>query len=282
MMSIDPHRSASRAMDAHFAGRIGPADEAALRAHLPDCAPCRARYDRHALLARLTPGAPGASRRLARGLGLPTERSAPGWWLPRRWPRSLPRAWKLALPATALAVAVTVVVSLAPLRGQLGGTRQGDSSRDGTAGFVARGTASAQPALWIYRVAAGDRPQAVGRALHADDELAFAYSNPTDAAFAMVFAVDEHRHVYWFHPGWGPGESAPRAVSVRAGVGPYELPAATRHRLDGTRLVIYGWFAGEATDVTTVERAVQTASRFDALVAPPGTHLVQVPVEVTR
>ena len=268
MMPADPHQDAIRAMGAHFEGRIRPADESALRAHLTTCAPCRDRYDRHALYARLVPGQPSASVRLARGLGLAT--------VPE--PRATWRAWKLALPVPALALAAALVLGLGPLKRK---PPTSDQQPDSTPGFAMRGQTSASPSLWVYRVPAGGAPQAIEHAVRADDELAFAYSNPGGDAFALVFAVDEARRVFWFHPGWAAGEAAPRAVTVRPGVGPHELPAAIRHRLQAGPLAIYGWFTSQPTDVTAVERAVHAAARFDALVAPVDTRLVRIPVEVT-
>ncbi|HEX2660708.1 MAG TPA: hypothetical protein VHU40_20650 [Polyangia bacterium] len=257
MNSPDPHRHATRAMRAHFQGRIQPADETALRAHLPTCASCRDRYDRHALFAKLVPGQPNASVRLARGLGLAPEPPAR-------------RAWRLAVPIPALAVAAALLFALGTLR-----------RSDDRAGFASRGAVAAAPALWVYRVPAQGAPQAIGGTVHADDELAFAYSNPGGDAFALVFAVDEARRVFWFHPGWAAGEPAPRAVAVRSGSGPHELSAAIRHPLHAGPLAIYGWFTSEPTDVAAVEQAVKTAARFDGLTTPAGAQLARVLVEVT-
>ena len=63
-----------RLIDRHFAARIRPAEELALRAHLPDCARCRTYYERHMLYAELVPGRPRMAERLAVGLGVAGRR----------------------------------------------------------------------------------------------------------------------------------------------------------------------------------------------------------------
>jgi hypothetical protein len=79
----------------------------------------------------------------------------------------------------------------------------------------------------------------------------------------MIFGVDEHRHVYWFHPGWSPGMPAPRAVNARPGSGPHELPEAIRQPLDGARLRIYAAFGDRSFDATMIEDAVRGAPDGD-------------------
>ena len=98
---------------------------------------------------------------------------------------------------------------------------------------------------------------ATARALHPGaDDLAFAYSNPVGKRFLMVFGVDEHRHVYWFHPTWPVGQPAPVAVRAVEGPGPHELPGAIHHALDGRRLSVYAAFSDRALGARTVEEAV--------------------------
>jgi hypothetical protein len=66
------------AIDRHFAGKVRPAEETALRAHLPGCSLCRARYERQLLLARLAHAPLPDIDRLAIGLGLPAENAGGG------------------------------------------------------------------------------------------------------------------------------------------------------------------------------------------------------------
>jgi hypothetical protein len=74
------------AVDRHFAGRVRPEEEVALRAHLPGCPLCHARYERQLLMARLARDPLAGVDRLAIGLGLsiagrPTRMTSDGRWL---------------------------------------------------------------------------------------------------------------------------------------------------------------------------------------------------------
>src|SRR5262245_4374923 len=95
--------SEARAIDRHFAGTISVAGERTLRAHLPGCDACRVYYRRHLVVEATLPGALGAERRLARGLGI----AAPA----RRW-----------VPAAMVAVGALAAV-LALRAGKLGEPR---------------------------------------------------------------------------------------------------------------------------------------------------------------
>lgn len=233
-----------RAVDAYFAGHASPDEEIALRAHLPTCARCQRRYDRHLLLSRLDPRAPSAEDRLAAGLGFARRRRV-----------------AFALPLGALAVAAIALFVAWP--------RLEDPQPRG---------ARTSPALLIYRVADGGRVGTVETRVGASDELAFAYANPTERRYLLIYGEDEHGHVYWFHPGWPAGAPAPRAVPIRRGAGPYELPEAVRHPFDGRSLRVTAIFSDEQLGVDAVERDGR------ALPSPatrPGAEIVQRALEVT-
>jgi hypothetical protein len=246
--SEDPGDAHQRTVDAHFSGRISPDDEVRLRSHLPTCARCRRRYQRHLLLARLDPAALPAEQRIARGLG---------WRRRRRWPSF--RAFRPLWLAPGLAVAGVVAVLL----GNAG--RGLDLPPPAARGSVAAGAA---PTLWVYRVSAGGAPRLAAETVVATDELAFAYANPAGKRHLLVFGVDEHRHVYWYHPAWTAGSPPPAPLRAEA-AGPHELPDAVRHPLDGQRLDVYALFSDAPVSVETVERAAAAASSFEAL-APAG------------
>jgi hypothetical protein len=260
MTSTSPslsHEDARRAIDAHFAGRADPKVEAAMRAHTLDCASCRGHYNRHLLLARLDPSAPKAEARIGRGLGLRNSHArSPG----RR------AAWlaAFAVPAAAAMILLSRADHLRP------GHR--DVTKDPGA-FVARSAGSGvrDPALWIYRVDRDGRTRLVSDSIQATDELAFAYANPAGKAYLLVFGVDEHRHVYWFHPAWAPGQAPPVAVAAVPGPGPHELGEAIRHGLDGRQLLIRALFADRPLGVADIEAEIQNAPSWDAppALSPP-------------
>ena len=247
------HAQAERAIGAHFAGHADAAEETAMRAHLPTCTHCRRRYERQLLLARLDPRAPSAQTRLARGLGLQ--------------PRAAPRRplWVTGLAVSAAAVCLMWMAS--------------DPAQTG---FTARGSEQGadrrMPAFWIYRVK-GDTPELARSSIAASDELAFAYSNPTGLAYMMIFGVDEHQHVYWFHPAWSNGHAPPEAIHARPGAGPHELSEAVRHALDGQRLDVYAVFSPQSLTATAVEDWVHRAMTPGAIA--PGVATVQHTLQVS-
>jgi len=221
----------TRAVDRHFAGALGPRRERALRQHLPACEVCRARYERHLLLAPLDPRALPAERRIAIGLGL-----RPG------------RAWRR--PALAAAAAAAALCALLLI------------GRSGPSEFTARGPHSRPAQLLVYRVPPGGSPVRAGRSMAAADELAFAFENPHGWRRLLVFGVDEHLHIYWYHPAWTEASSDPSAVPI-ASTG--ELPEAISHRYDGRRLVLHAVFTDEAITVRQVEAMIRGAADLSAL-----------------
>jgi hypothetical protein len=223
------HRASLRAIDAHFAGRVSPEAERAMRAHLPDCALCRRRYERQLLLVRLDPSAPSDQERIGRGLDFRSGRAEV---------RSQ-RIVHFVVAAAALAA-----ITLLWLQ-----TRGPDM-------LVARGAEIGAPRtqlFWTYRVRANAALELAADAIDPGDELAFAYSNPAGKHYIMIFGVDEHSHVYWFHPGWAAGEPAPFASPAAIGPGPHELAGAVRHAFDGQRLQLYALFCERRLDAQTVE-----------------------------
>jgi len=228
-----------RLVDAHFAGRLDPSGERHLRAHLPDCAECRARYERHLALAALDPQTAPAAERLAGGVGLGRRGSRTGWWV--------------GAPLAAAAAAAVVLLALG------GPADDGFTSRgDGAGGSAA--------VLRVWRIVTPSEPGGPrapqrlvdGAALRPGDELAFAYENPGARAFLLVYGVDDRGAVYWYHPAWEDAAGSPRAVAIDAGPALHELPEAVRHDLGGARLWIHAVFTDEPLDVRAVEALVAT------------------------
>ncbi len=241
-------------VDAHFAGRIRPAEEQRLRQHLPDCPVCHRRYERQLLLAGLDPAAPDAKTRLARGLGL---NAAP------------PFAWRLPTLGAALATAAALCLVLLLPRG-------GPVSEDG---FSARGGGvEAEAPVVIYRLGADGGSEPLAGAMGARDELAFAYRNPEGRPFLMVFGLDEHGHVYWYHPSWSDAAQDPAAVAVQAGEHLVELPEAISQHLDGQELTVHAVFLDAPWTVRQMEDRL--ARGPEALAREPGMTVSVQRVEV--
>lgn len=256
-----------REITAHFAGHASPAGEAAMRAHLSGCLRCKQKYERRLLFARLDPSAMPAVERIGKGLGFAVTQSFanPGEQdhVKKDNPGAKRRlALRFAAPFGAAVAAMTVaVLSLSRANDRASVSR---SSDEATAGFTARGSAAATgPAFWVYLIAGNGSVARAEGAIGAHDELAFAYSNPTGKRYLMIFGVDEHRHVYWFHPGWPEGAPAPSAISAVPGPGPHELQDAVRHELDGRHLTVHALLSDGRLDAMAVENVARAAAPPD-------------------
>jgi hypothetical protein len=232
-------------VDDHFAGRLGAVEEARLRGHLPECADCRERYQRRLLIERLDPRAPGPKRRLARTLGLRA---------PLRW-----NFW-LGVPGVAMAAAAAVLIMI--------------SVRPN--GFQARG-GRGPSSLEIYCLK-GQRPARVGEVIRVGDELAFAYRNTSKKKYLLIFAVDEHSHVFWYHPAWVKSTDEPTAIEIASDAALHELPEAIAQPLDGEKLRVVAWFLDEPLSVKRAEALVGQQRVAEGAVAVGRT----LRVEATR
>jgi hypothetical protein len=222
------HTEAQRLVRRHFALRISVSDEHVMRQHLTECSECCACYERHLLLASLDPKAPSAEQRLASGLGLAPTPSKPSYSL------------HLGLAAAALA-----------MFGLFFYTKP--------AQFEARGHGQHERLAQVlaYRVQPGQPAVAVSGTLRKSDELAFAYVNSAGFKKLMIFGVDEHAHVYWFHPAWASPSDDPRAIDIAGGPELRELPEAIAHQLDGKSLKIHALFSNADLSVRDVERMLK-------------------------
>jgi hypothetical protein len=212
------------------------ARERELRSHLPACETCREYYESHLLLSSLDPQARKPQDRLGAGLGL-----APA-----------PKPSKVAPFAMAVCAAAALLLAVVSLKNK------------GAGEFFARGAASAaDPKLLSYRIERGQMPKSLGQAMRAADELAFAYANPGAYEKLMIFAVDEHRHIYWYHPEWTSQADDPHAIPIAAGAEVREIPAAVSHAFDGTDLTLFAIFSNEDLSVRKVEQMVQRSKSLD-------------------
>ncbi len=243
----------------HFARRLKPAGERAMREHLPGCVHCKRLYERHLLLQRLDPKAPDAQERLGQALGLVRP--------------PLPVAQGVAAVAMVALLAVGVVVAQ-PLAL---GTSEGEQASE----FAARGApvAAAPEPLRVYRIRAGAAPEPVQGELRATDELAFAYQNAGARKWLLIYGVDEHGHVYWFHPSWSDPDADPAAVEARPGEGLHELPEAISHALDGRELTLHGVLSDERLTVRRAE-ALMTGRKPAEPLPLPGATTTALPLRV--
>lgn len=247
----------------HFKGATSPRRERALRAHLEACARCRAFYDQVAGVSSLDPSSPSRRERLARGLGFTVEAKGRGSW----------RFFALAVMA-----ACGVMLFVGPWRHPERAEREASEE----SGFVARGSAVPATSDLVVFAARGGRPTTLRDTFHASDELAFGYRNADRKAALMIFSIDEHGHVYWYHPAWNDPATNPAAIPISREPGWHELPVAVAHDYDGGRMVIHALFTDLPLTVRQVEQAVASRPRDSSLRALDVRSLDPGAVEVTR
>jgi|CZKU01.1.fsa_nt_gi hypothetical protein len=217
-------------VDRHFAGTISPEAERSMREHVPACDSCRDLYRRHLLLGRLDPKALSPDERIARGLGL----------------RTRPKVVAMRLGVvTAAAAAAALLLRVHP-------AADGFSSRGNIGALSPRACR-----VFVYDVHSGSPPAPAGSVLQNGDELAFAYENGAAKRRLAVFGVDEHAHVYWFHPAWTREADDPVAIPIELDDKRHELPEAVLQRFDGERLEIRSVFVDEPISVRQIEALVR-------------------------
>jgi hypothetical protein len=149
----------------------------------------------------------------------------------------------------AAACAVALILFLVPLRMFRGPE------------FMARGLApqTLEPDVLVYEVSQGQRPRAPKGTIRAGDELAFAYANAPGYRKLLIFGVDEHRHVYWYHPAWSDAALDPHGIEIARGSDVREIPEAIRQSIDGRELTVYAVFTNEDLSVRRIEAMVEAA-----------------------
>jgi len=238
---MNDHDACRRRIKAHFSGCIASGDETRMRNHLPGCEPCRRYYERYMLLSDLDPSALDARERIGRGLGVLGHS---------------PSAHRLGALLAAAAIAGGLLLALA---------RPHDLGRS----FQARGSARSEPALLEIYHSGGGRPFEITRSeIRAGDELAFAYANAGAYSYLAVCGIDEHGHVYWYHPAWTSAADDPESVPIEPGARVRELPEAISHSLDGTRIRVLAVFTRRPRHVREVERELDRARQTDRPLVP--------------
>lgn len=236
---LQPSACVRKLVDAHFRGDIDPEGERCMRAHLSACQGCERYYERRLLLEKVDPSGLGPEVRLARGLGLRPQRTAAA--------RSAPAA---TLPRFAAVAALLVGVVIATNATKATNATRATPIDDD---FAARGAVTPERAeIVAYRTNPTERLERYSR-IRANDEIAFAYTNPRGFHRLLVYGVDEHGHVYWYHPAWVLPADDPHAIPIAAGPELHELPAAIRHALDGHELALHALFTNDDVSVRRVE-----------------------------
>jgi hypothetical protein len=242
-------------IDAHFRGGIHPEGERRMRAHLPHCHGCRGYYERHLLLEKVDPSGLGPEIRLARGLGLQPRKKALSSWM----------------VANVCATAALLLVALVATR-----------LRPSDGGFAGRGAVSPERAeIFAYRTNPWERLEAHAT-IRANDEIAFAYTNPGEFRRLLVYGVDEHGHVYWYHPAWVEPMDDPHAIAIAAGPELRELPEAIRHSLAGRELTLHAVFVNEDVSVRRVESLLARSTGLGASAVIDGSYERVLPLLVER
>ncbi len=228
-------------VDRHFRGTIAPQGELQLRTHLSTCASCHQRYERYLLLAQFDRSIASTKDRLARGLGLRPRRRT--WFRPT----------VVALGLTAALLALSFWPSTQPAY-----VARGRAAADLDRARYRVAESESDLALYVYRSAPGGTPQPVENGMIGSrDELAFAYQNRAGWSRLLVYAVDEARQIYWYHPGWTDVAAAPVAIPIDAGR--HELAEAIAQPLPRGRLDVHAVFTNDAVSVQEIERGKRPA-----------------------
>lgn len=230
-------------VDDLFARTLTPGAERSLREHLRGCGSCRSLYEWHLLVRKRDP------RAAMDGQG--TRRA--------RLPVSVARGVTVLAAVALLAVGVLATWPAAVAEAN---------------GFTEPGgpVVTSAEALRVYRVRAGRAVEAVEGELRVEDELAFAYQNPRGRKWLLIYGVDEHQRVYWFHPSRSNPAEEPAAVQAFGGAALHELPEAISHTFAGERLVVHGILADERLTVKQAEALMQGRDPTQPLSLPGAEH----------
>lgn len=176
-----------------------------------------------------------------------------------------------AMVAVAALLAMGFIVTRPALPAMPGGGQVGSSSE---------GVASTE-LLRVYRIRTGLPPELVKGELRAVDELVFTYENVAGKKWLLIYGVDEHGHVYWFHPRGTGTDAGLAAVPALAGVGPHELTEPVSNALDGKKLTLHGVFSDERLTVKRVESLLRGRGPDEPL-SLPGAITTLHSVKVTK
>jgi hypothetical protein len=149
--------------------------------------------------------------------------------------------------------------------------------------FAARGGAlDDHSQVIVYRSRAGAPGVRIeaGAQFRAQDELAFVYRNPEGYERLAVFAVDEHRHIYWYYPAWLDAATNPAMIAITSSPAPVELGEAVSHAFDGHQLKLYALFSHRSLTVRQIEKVF--ADRHEASALPRDGRIMVLDLLIER
>lgn len=256
----------------YFAAQLSPEREQKMRAHLRDCADCRAVYDAQANAEQRVLGVQEsqslANQRVLQSVmqhqtlqgAVTREKETQTSCVALRFWRQI---LAFGLGSTALAAALFVLVinpQFLASQQQAGLRSRGLPTADSSVGLGLSGV-RADGTIYDAR-----RPEG----LSLDDNLRFSYSNNcTDedkaARYLFVFGLDENLQPYWYYPLPNEGSLAHPAQSIAIESGPqvlqrdlpYETALKQRHHVG--KFWVFALFSREPIKLVDVEQKIRQA-----------------------
>jgi hypothetical protein len=208
------------------------------------------------VLAEIDPAALSAEERIGRGLGVRPRRLVVGWPVLAGAAATCALAFALAVPFTT-------------------------SDRDASdPEFAPRGPVLSVDEFVVYRIRTGAPPERAPHRMRRDDELAFAYTNPSGFGYLLVFGVDSQGDVHWYHPEWSDAAATPGAVAIGKGADLHELTEAVTQKLEGPTLRLYAVFTNEPFTVRDIEGSLTSDEPGHPRLGLPGVLVREWLVEV--
>jgi len=116
--------------------------------------------------------------------------------------------------------------------------------------------------MHLFRSVGEHQTEPVTDAIHTDDGLLFAYSNPgPDLSYLMVFAVDVEGAVHWYYPAYEEPGQNPAAPAIQTHALGVELGEEIRHLLPVGPVRMFTLFLRRPLRVEQVEGLVSAAWR---------------------
>ncbi len=264
--SPDPFAGADCPLSVELAalldGEVSENRATAVRAHLPGCQRCRARFARLQASAAALPAALGEPRD-ADFLGDVMRRiEAAGT------PRPARRRWTSWLGG---GVAVAAVMAAAVVAIQPGGPPQTTPAPE----FTARGSgtvpeAATRSSLEVFSGPHGETPLKDAARVDATHGFRFRISNYGPDRQFMLLGVDARGDVHWFYPGWTNARARPTSLPIAAGAHQLALKEGVTPVAPAPgAFEVVALFMDSPVDVVTIEQLISRHGLNGALKRPP-------------